>query len=187
MDLVTILFIAIALAMDAFAVSIVSGITIQKLQFNHVVRIAFFFGIFQGVMPLIGWAVGQGFYDLVKDIDHWIAFGLLTVIGGRMIYESRTMERDVCRDPCKTSNLFILAIATSIDAFGVGLSLSIIDSSIFIPAVIIAIVTFVLSFLGVYIGDVFGHMFEKKIETIGGSILILIGLNILNEHLGILG
>ena len=184
MDLVTIVFIAIALAMDAFAVSIVSGITIQRLRLKHVLRIALFFGIFQGVMPLIGWAAGHGFHDMMKDVDHWIAFGLLSFIGIKMIHESRTMEEDVCRDSCTTSNLFILAFATSIDAFGVGLSLSIIDSTIFLPAAIIAVVTFSLSFVGVYIGDVFGHMFERKIEILGGSILILIGLSILNEHLG---
>jgi putative Mn2+ efflux pump MntP len=187
MEIVTILFIAVALAMDAFAVSIVSGLTIKCLRFHHVMRIALFFGIFQGIMPLLGWALGRSFSDRLEDVDHWVAFFLLAFIGVKMIYESRTMEQDVCRDPCETATLFSLAVATSIDAFGVGLSLSILDSTILVPAVIIAVVTFVISFIGVYIGDIFGHMFEKKIEVLGGIILILIGLNILNSHLGIIG
>lgn len=183
MEIITILLIAVALAMDAFAVSIVSGITIQQLHLKHVLRIALFFGVFQGVMPLLGWGAGNGFRSTLEDVDHWVAFLLLAFIGGKMIYESRRMEENVCRDPCKTSNLFILAIATSIDAFGVGLSLSILSTSILIPAVIIAIVTFILSFAGVYIGDTFGHLFEKKIEIVGGVVLILIGLKILLDHI----
>lgn len=185
MELLTIVVIAVALAMDAFAVSIVSGITIQQLQLKHVLRIALFFGVFQGVMPLLGWGAGHGFRYFLSDIDHWVAFLLLAFIGSKMIYESRGMdegEEKVCRDPCTTSNLFILAIATSIDAFGVGLSLSILDSGILIPAIIIAVITFVISFAGVYIGDTFGHLFEKKIEVVGGIILILIGLKILLDH-----
>ncbi len=185
MELYSLLFIAIGLSMDAFAVSITSGITIQRIQLKHVLRIALFFGVFQGVMPLLGWVAGNRFQDSLSSVDHWVAFGLLTFIGSKMIYESRKLEVDSCRDPCNTTVLFTLAIATSIDAFGVGLSLSILSVSILFPALVIGIVTFCISVIGIYIGDTVGHLFEKKIEIIGGLILILIGVKILHEHIGL--
>ena len=184
MDIVSIIFIAFGLAMDAFAVSITSGLAIKKLKINSALKIALFFGIFQAVMPLIGWLAGLSFRNFIVGIDHWIAFGLLTVIGCKMIYESTTMELDKKKvDPLNFYVLFILSIATSIDALAVGLSLSFLKVFIAIPAVIIGIVTFSLSIFGVYFGNRFGHYFERKIEMAGGVILIGIGIKILIEHL----
>ena len=183
MDFLPILLIAIGLAMDAFAVSITSGLTIQKCHPRHIFRIAFFFGAFQGIMPILGWLTGSGFRDHISHIDHWIAFFLLSGIGIKMIHESRQEDLDCKMDPLNLHVLLGLSVATSIDAFGVGLSLSILNSGIMIPALIIAVVTFILSSIGVYIGDTFGHVFERKIEMIGGIVLIIIGLQILLDHL----
>ena len=185
MDILTILIIAIGLAMDAFAVSITSGLTIKKIKIGHAFRIAFFFGLFQAVMPVIGWLAGLGLKDFIASIDHWIAFILLVFVGGKMIYESTMMVEDKDeKDPLNVHVLLVLSIATSIDALAVGISLSFLNIEIATPAIIIGIVTFVLSFLGVYIGEKFGHFFESKIEVIGGLTLIGIGTKILLEHLG---
>jgi len=184
MDIVSIIFIAFGLAMDAFAVSITSGLTIKNLRINSALKIAIFFGTFQAVMPLIGWLAGLSFRNFIVGIDHWIAFGLLTVIGCKMIYESTKMELDKKKiDPLNFYVLFILSIATSIDALVVGLSLSFLKVFIALPAIIIGIITFLLSIFGVYFGNRFGHYFERKIEIAGGVILISIGIKILIEHL----
>lgn len=185
MDTITVLFIALGLAMDAFAVSITSGFTVRKLKIHYALKIALFFGLFQAIMPLLGWAAGFGLRDFISSIDHWIAFVLLTAIGIKMIYESRIIkeeEREVII--LSIYALLLLSIATSIDAFVVGFSLSAINVSIINPALIIGIVTFFLSLLGVFIGNRFGHLFESKIEIAGGVILIGIGIKILLEHLG---
>ena len=184
MDLITITVIAFGLAMDAFAVSITSGITIKHLRINNALRIAIFFGLFQAFMPGIGWLAGFSLRDFISGIDHWIAFGLLSMIGCKMIFESTKMgssEKEI--DPLNIYVLLILSIATSIDAFAVGLSLSFLKISIVTTAIIIGIVTFMVSFLGVFVGNRFGHFFENKIEVIGGLILIGIGIKILIEHL----
>lgn len=170
--------------MDAFAVSITSGLTIKHLKINHALRIALFFGLFQAVMPIIGWLAGFSLRDYISNIDHWIAFGLLSMIGLKMIFESFKMSSDEKEiDPLNIYILLMLSIATSVDALAVGLSLSILRVSIVTPAIIIGIITFILSLIGVFIGDRFGHFFEKKIEILGGLILIGIGLKILIEHL----
>lgn len=179
-----IFFIALGLAMDAFAVSITSGLTIQHLRIRHAVRIAFFFGAFQAVMPVAGWAAGLGIRNAITQIDHWIAFGLLSLIGGKMIYESLRMNPIEKRvDPLKISILLILSLATSIDALIVGVTFAILNVSIIRPIIIIGTITFVLSFVGVLVGDRLGHFFEKKIEIVGGLVLIGIGVKILIEHL----
>ena len=182
MNLLTILLIAVGLAMDAFAVSITSGFTIQKLHIRHALRIAFLFGLFQAVMPVLGWLLGSSMYRLIVHIDHWIAFGLLSFIGIKMIVESFQLDVEKT-SPLKTGVLFILAVATSIDALAVGVTFAVLDTAIFTPVVIIGVVTFVMSFCGIYIGEKFGHFFEKKIEIFGGLILIGIGVKILIEHL----
>lgn len=185
MDIFTILFIAFGLAMDAFAVSITSGFTIKRLHINNALKIAVFFGLFQAVMPVIGWSAGLGLRDLISSIDHWVAFGLLSIIGFKMILESRAMNSDKKQtNPLNIYTLLILSVATSIDALAVGLSLSFLKVSIISPSIIIGAITFLLSFIGVFIGDRFGHFFEKKIEIVGGVILIGIGVKILIEHLG---
>ena len=170
--------------MDAFAVSITSGFTAKQLRLPYALKIAFFFGLFQAIMPLIGWSLGYGIRDYLSEIDHWIAFIILSFIGGKMIYEAKIIkkeEKDILI--LTTYALLILSIATSIDALAVGLSLSAINISILTPALIIGIVTFIFCIIGVFIGNRFGHLFESEIETIGGLILIGIGIKILIEHI----
>jgi putative Mn2+ efflux pump MntP len=185
MDIVTI-FIALGLAMDSFSVSITRGLNnTQTRMLIEALKVAFFFGLFQGIMPVMGWLAGVSFIDFISGFDHWIVFGLLTFIGLRMIYESTTAESKKIVSSSKFPVLIMLSIATSIDALAVGLSLSFLEVSIITPAIIIGIITFSLSFLGVYIGRRFGGFFEK-IGILGGIILIGIGIKILIEHLEIL-
>jgi len=184
MNTMTVILIAFGLAMDAFAVSVTSGLTIKDLRINHALTLAASFGLFQAVMPVVGWAAGIGLKGFISDIDHWIAFGLLSIIGLKMIYESTQMKSD--KEPGNPLNVYVLlmlSIATSIDALAVGLSLSFLKVFIVTPAIIIGVITFLLSFTGVYVGDRFGHVFENKIEIIGGLILIGIGIKILVAHL----
>jgi putative Mn2+ efflux pump MntP len=183
MNMITILFIAFGLAMDAFAVSITNGITIKHQRINNALKIGIFFGSFQALMPLIGWLAGLRLRDFISGFDHWVAFGLLSLIGGKMIYESTKIGDD---KEIRSLNLFVLlllSIATSIDALAVGLSFAFLKISIATPIIVIGIVTFMLSFLGVLVGNRLGHFFEKKMEIVGGLILIGIGIKILIEHL----
>lgn len=182
MNFLSILLIAAGLAMDAFAVSITSGITVRHLRIKHALKIALFFGFFQAIMPIIGWLSGMSLRNIISGFDHWIAFGLLSIIGCKMIYESFKLKKEKI-NPQNIYILFILSIATSIDALAVGLSLSFLKVAIILPAIIIGVVTFLLSFFGVYVGNKVGHFFERKIEMIGGLVLIGIGLKILIEHL----
>lgn len=185
MSLTTIIFVAIGLAMDAFAVSVASGFAIKNLKLSNALKIAVSFGLFQAFMPIIGWLAGLSLRDFLSGIDHWVAFGLLSLIGLRMIYESMKLEpRKKEINPLNTYVLLILSIATSIDALAVGLSFAFLMIVIVTPVIIIGIVTFLLSLIGVIIGNRLGHFFEKKIEIVGGLILIGIGLKILIEHLG---
>jgi len=184
MNFVTITIIAIGLAMDAFAVSIASGVTLKQFKVGPALRVALFFGGFQALMPVLGWLTGSSFQQYIAAFDHWIAFGLLTFIGSKMIYESFLIEKTENNyDPNNLATVFVLSIATSIDALAVGLSFSALQVQIIQPAIVIGIVTFLLSLLGVYIGGKFGSLFENKIEFIGGTVLIGIGLKILIEHL----
>ena len=184
MDFITIVVIAVGLAMDAFAVSIASGVTLKKFQALPAFRIALFFGGFQAIMPVLGWLAGSSFKQYIEDYAHWVAFSLLAFIGGKMIYESFVIKEAASKcDPNNLTTVFILAIATSIDALAVGLSFSVLQVQILTPVIIIGIVTFLLSLAGVYIGGKFGSIFENKIEFWGGLVLIGIGLKILLEHL----
>ncbi len=170
--------------MDAFAVSITSGITINNFKISNAVTIALFFGAFQAGMPIIGWFGGVNTRALISGVDHWIAFVLLSLVGGKMIFESTMRGPDESElDPLNILVLLLLAIATSIDALAVGLSLSFLKIAIVTPALIIGATTFSLSFLGVFLGNISGHLFENKIEIVGGLILIGIGVKILVEHL----
>lgn len=184
MNTYQIIFIAIGLAADSFAVSVSSGAIIEKLRLRHAMRIAVFFGFFQGLMPWVGWRIGNLAADFIKSIDHWVAFGILCCIGGKMIYESRKMTDELEKkiNPLNLYILFTLAIATSIDALAVGVTFSFLDISIIEPVIIIGIVTFFFSLTGTYIGEFFGHVFEDKIEFAGGLVLIGIGCKILIEH-----
>jgi putative Mn2+ efflux pump MntP len=184
MKLATILFIAIGLAMDAFAVSVVTGSVYKEFKVRHALRMALFFGGFQAVMPIIGYWAGLGLKDYIEAYDHWIAFALLGFVGGKMIYESFKIEAaERNRDPSNLLVLLALSFATSIDALAVGITLSLLRTPILFAVTIIGIVTFGLSYCGVALGKRFGHFFESKVEIIGGLILIAIGLKILVEHL----
>ncbi|MDX9801075.1 MAG: manganese efflux pump MntP family protein [Spirochaetia bacterium] len=181
--------LALALSMDAFAVSVVNGYIIKNLKFRHAFRIAFSFGSFQAIMPFFGWSSGLLFRKSIIHIEHWVAFFLLAVIGVKMIYESQSVKGEVCAAGSNNKNclcivtLFSLSIATSIDALAVGMSFSFLDINIALPVIIIGVVTFTVCLAGVYIGDRIGHIFEDKLEIAGGIILILIGSKILLSHL----
>ncbi|MEC4892095.1 MAG: manganese efflux pump MntP family protein [Oscillatoria sp. PMC 1051.18] len=184
MTLITILSIALGLAADAFAVSICSGLAIRRIKINKALKIALFFGGFQALMPLIGWIIGLSFRVFLTEIDHWIAFVLLSFLGGKMIYEAiQEDDSEVKENPLDTYVLISLAIATSLDAFAVGLGFSVLNAGIVPAATAIGVVTFFLCFMGVFIGHQFGTWFESKVEIIGGVILIGIGSKILLEHL----
>jgi len=184
MPILSILLIALGLAMDAFAVSITSGITIKNLKARHALLVGAAFGIFQAVMPVLGWLIGQWAYRFISVVDYWIAFGLLLFVGGHMIIQSMQPEdEDGPKNPLHLPTLLTLAVATSIDAFAIGISLSMLRVAILTPVVIIGLVTFVLSFAGVYFGRLFGHLNEKKMEVAGGLVLIGLGTKMLIEHL----
>ncbi|MDJ0842814.1 manganese efflux pump MntP [Crocosphaera sp.] len=184
MELINTTFLGLGLAADAFAVSLSSGFVIQRIKFNKALKIALFFGMFQAIMPLIGWLMGLSFREIMTNIDHWIAFILLFGIGSKMIYEAyKNIDKDEKFNPLDTYTLLALAIATSIDALAAGLGLSLLKTSILFPCILIGLITFSLSFLGVFIGNKFGGIFNQKIEIIGGLTLILIGTKILIEDL----
>ncbi len=184
MDFITIVVIAIGLAMDAFAVSIASGAAYKHLKVRHTLRIAVFFGGFQAFMPLIGALAGLSFREYIADYDHWLAFIILAAVGGKMIYESfKITEAEKNYSPSNILVLLTLSVATSIDALAIGITLSLVAASIATAVTVIGLVTFVLSYLGVTIGKRFGHIFENKIEAFGGVILIILGVKIVLEHM----
>jgi manganese efflux pump family protein len=188
---ITTFLISLGLAMDAFAVAIGSGIALKKVKLIDAVLVATFFGGFQLFMPLIGWIAGLTIRDAISSIDHWVAFLLLGFIGGKMIhesiYEQAGVEEAKAANPRNLYILLGLALATSIDALAVGLSVSLLQTSIVGLAVVIGLVTFVLSFAGVYIGNHLGNFCEKQVTILGGVILITIGLKILLENLIFVG
>ena len=188
-DLVEFLLLGVGLAMDAFAVSICKGLAMRKVNKKQAVIIALFFGGFQAIMPVIGWLLCKGFQTYIEAFDHWIAFALLAFIGVKMIIETlREKEDDVVIEemdpPLDMKEMLMLAIATSIDALAVGISLAALDRTIVESAAIIGVVTFVISIIGVYIGKFFGNRYKKRAELTGGIILVLIGVKILCEHMG---
>ncbi|MDW5561842.1 MAG: manganese efflux pump MntP family protein [Methanomassiliicoccus sp.] len=183
MDLITTLLIAVGLAMDAFAVSIAKGISVDHDRRRTAIMLASLFGIFQALMPVIGFLAGVGFQDIIRDVDHWIAFGLLAFIGGKMIYDAAKSEEGAEGDEVTLAMALVLAVATSIDALMVGLGFAFLETSIVVPVVIIGVVTFVLSLIGFEFGSRLGELFGKRVRIVGGAILILIGLRILLDHL----
>ncbi len=183
-SVIEIVIIAIALAMDAFAVSIAGG-TAKKLTAVEIMRVALFFGLFQAVMPIIGWAGGSIFSGFIESIDHWVAFGLLGLIGGKMLKEAFDDESDEAIDLTKMIPILTLAVATSIDALAVGITFSVLNVSIWSAAVIIGIVAFIFSVIGLYLGKGLGHIFGNRVEILGGVVLIGIGTKILIEHLAV--
>jgi putative Mn2+ efflux pump MntP len=182
MDITTLL-IAVGLAMDSFSVSITNGLANRLFKTMTAVKIGLFFGVFQAVMPLCGWLAGVTVMEIISGFDHWLAFGLLSFIGGRMIYESiRETSKKLIRSQ-SVSVLVMFSVATSIDALAVGLSLSVLQLSIIPLALMTGVITFSLSSLGVYLGYRFGRVFHNKVEVFGGTILLAIGIKILLEHL----
>jgi putative Mn2+ efflux pump MntP len=185
MELITVCGIGIGLAMDAFAVSAVSGSVYKQLHIRHALRMALFFGGFQALMPLLGWLAGEKLAGVIIEYDHWVAFGLLVLIGGKMIYEAFKFKNveNKPQDPSNMGALLILSVATSIDALVVGITLTLVTKFILEAVLLIGIITFAISFLGWHLGKRVGHVFENKIEILGGLILIAIGLKILLSHL----
>ena len=186
MGVLEIILVSISLAMDAFAVSICKGLSMRKLDWKKAFIIAMYFGGFQALMPIIGYLLGATFSNLVASIDHWIAFGLLTIIGGNMIKESFDDEIEKRNDRVDFKTMIVLAIATSIDALAVGVTFAFFKTSMIGPVISIGVITFILSLLGVKIGNKFGDKFQNKSELAGGVILIIIGTKILLEHLGVI-
>ncbi|MEG4280790.1 manganese efflux pump MntP family protein [Microcoleus sp. MON1_C1] len=184
MDAATTILLSLGLAADAFAVAVSSGLAIKHMKVNKALKIALFFGGFQALMPVLGWLLGLSFSFLITPIDHWIAFGLLSFIGGRMIYES--LQSEECEkkfNPLDTGTLITLSVATSIDALAVGLGFAVLKDSIAPAVTAIGFITFFLAFAGVFIGHKCGNLFANKIEILGGAILIFIGSRILFLHL----
>ncbi len=178
--------LAVGLAMDAFAVAVCKGLALKKISAGKALLVGLWFGGFQGLMPFIGYLLGTGFEDKIKAIDHWIAFILLGLIGLNMIREAcsgEEEEADACLD---VKSMFLLAVATSIDALAVGITFAFLKVNIVMAVSTIGVITLILSAAGVFIGHIFGEKYKAKAEMAGGIILILIGLKILLEHLGIL-
>ncbi|MGB7582557.1 MAG: manganese efflux pump MntP family protein [Sedimentisphaerales bacterium] len=183
MELLSVITIAVGLAMDTFAVSIVTGAAYKQLHIRHTLRMAGFFGGFQALMPVVGYLAGLTVRQYVSNYDHWIAFGILAAVGLKMIYESfKIKEERQTPNPANLLVVLALAVATSIDALAVGITISLITHAIALTVIIIGAVTFGLSFAGVYIGKKFGHFFEGGIEIIGGLVLIALGLKIVLQH-----
>jgi putative Mn2+ efflux pump MntP len=183
-DAITIILIAMGLAADAFAVSITNGINTPNTQKHKIALLtAGFFGGFQMLMPAIGWLIGHSFQNIIVAVDHWIAFGLLVCIGIKMLHDSTKKEQKQKTAKLKLYTLLILAVATSVDALMVGLSLAFLQANIIGPIIVIGVVTFGLSFVGVYFGCNLSRIFGNRIKIAGGVVLILIGLRILLEHL----
>ena len=183
MGIVQTTFLAIGLAVDACAVSLTSGLIIKYISLNKAIKIALCFGIFQALMPLLGWFSGLIFQDYLTAVDHWIVFILLSAIGSKMIYESVTADEDKKFNPLDIFTLIGLAIATSIDALAAGFGLSTIKHTILSTAGSLGIITFICSFSSVYLGHFCGDLFKSKVEVMGGLIIIAIGTKVLFEHL----
>lgn len=180
----------VGLAMDAFAVSVCKGLGMVRVNKKQAVTIGLFFGGFQALMPFIGWVLGRQFEQYIRSVDHWVAFVLLGFIGGKMMVESFKKEEDgvVKKEdmPLNIKEMFVLALATSIDALAVGITFAFLGTPIVEAITIIGCTTFVISIGGVYIGNFFGSKYKNRAEFAGGLILVLLGLKILLEHLGIL-
>lgn len=186
MSILELFITAVGLSMDAFAVAVTKGLSMRKMNWKHAVIIGLYFGVFQALMPLIGYLLGVNFTDYITTFDHWIAFLLLGVIGANMIKESFDRKEEDADASIAFRVMMLLALATSIDALAVGISFAFLRVNILAAIAFIGIITFLLSTVGVKIGNVFGARYKSKAEFAGGLILILMGLKILLEHLGIL-
>lgn len=190
MGLFQLFLFAVGLSMDAFAVSICTGLGMRRVTWQKSATVGAYFGGFQALMPLIGYFMGLGFADLIRAYDHWVALGMLALIGGKMVHEGLEKPQEAHRCPAESPlgprKMLPLAVATSIDALAVGISLALLDVNIGQAAALIGVTTFCLSAAGVYIGKAFGLRFKSKAEIFGGVVLILIGIKIALEHTGII-
>ena len=186
MGLIELFLIAVGLSMDAFAVSVCKGLAMPKCTFKKAAIVGLWFGGFQALMPAIGYVLGAQFQEAIASIDHWIAFVLLALIGGNMIHEALDNDEEEADASLNVKTMFLLAVATSIDALAIGITFAFLKVNISPAVCFIGIVTFIISFAGVKIGNVFGARYKNKAEIVGGIILILLGLKILLEHLGFL-
>lgn len=184
MSFIELFLTAIALSMDAFAVSVTTGITLRKPTPWQAIKPGLFFGGFQALMPLIGYIAGRSVAVYIEAFDHWIAFGLLALLGGKMLWDAWHGEEDgEPADPTRTGTLFLMAIATSIDALAVGISFALLSVNI-VPAItLIGCTTCIISIAGVWLGNRLGELFKRRATIVGGVVLIVIGVNILIEHL----
>ncbi len=187
MGLLELFLIAVGLSMDAFAVSVCKGLSTQKLAVKHYLIIGAWFGGFQALMPIIGYFLGSTFEKYITAYDHWIAFILLGFIGGNMIREALSKEEEKANDSFSIKTMSVLAVATSIDALAVGITFALLPEVNIVAAVsFIGAITFIISALGLKVGNIFGMKYKSKAEFAGGIILILIGTKILLEHLGVI-
>lgn len=177
--------VALALAMDAFAVSVGISVAQKGLKRDQIFRLASHFGLFQFAMPLVGWLAGRIFMDSIRDVDHWIASALLVIVGCKMMYEAVIRKKKVkqaVNDPTRGLTLVVLSVATSIDAFAVGISFAALEMNILWPSAVIGIVAFLLTLIGTHLGPVLGRIAGRRAELLGGLILILIGIKIVIDH-----
>lgn len=189
MSIIELLLLAVGLSMDAFAVSVCKGLATKKVLWKHYAIAGAWFGGFQALMPAIGYFVGSAFYRYIEAVDHWVAFGLLAIIGGNMIKEALSGDDEEANDSFAAKTMFIMAVATSIDALAVGITFTCLQltlSHLVFAVLSIGVITFILSGIGVKVGSVFGVRYKSKSEFAGGVILILLGLKILLEGLGVI-
>lgn len=182
MTILEIILIAIGVSMDAFAVSICKGLSVRKIEYRYILNVGLWFGGFQCLMPIIGYYLGSTFSEYVTDIDHWIAFILLSIIGFNMIRESLSKDDNEHLPDFSVKNMSMMAVATSIDALAIGITFSFLNVEIISSSILIGVTTFIFSGIGFIFGIFFGNKFKSKAEFTGGCILFLIGVNILIEH-----
>ena len=187
MSLMELFLLAVGLSMDAFAVSVCKGLSVRKATVKHALCVGLYFGGFQALMPLIGYLLGTQFESVITSVDHWIAFGLLAFIGGNMIREALGREEEKLDDSFSFKTMMTLAVATSIDALAMGVTFAFLRVDIVPAVLLIGATTFVLSAVGLKVGNVFGAKYKARAEQFGGVVLVLMGLKILLEHLGVLG
>jgi putative Mn2+ efflux pump MntP len=183
MNFLFLFLVAIGLGMDAFAVAVAVGAVIKRLRLRHIFRLSLHFGLFQFLMPIVGWLAGMTMTKIFADYDHWIAFVILVCVGGKMIWESFKEDRVALKDPTRGLSLIILSLATSIDALAVGLSFAFLKMPIIYPSAVIGIVAFIMTAGGMVLGTKIGKLFGKRVKLLGGLILIGIGVKILLDHI----
>lgn len=183
MNIIQILFISIGLAMDAFAISICKGLCIKSLNKKKIIKVSLYFGIFQAIMPIIGYFIGDLFDEILMSIDHWIVFVLLVIIGANTILETLSNKNETLDDDITFSSMLLPSLATSIDALAVGFTFAFLKVNIWLSSIVIGIVAFVFTSIGVIIGNKVGNKYENKSKILGGLILIIIAIKILIEHL----